>query len=402
MFSPEELKRYARVMSWGMHKARKHPFLPGDIVLIRTDQACMPLAHELYRKFLEMEFNPVFRITLPEEMEKSFFSLAGDPQLEFQIPGDHELYSSLNGLISLLGPQSLTHLKDIDPSRIGKYAVAKKYLREILEKRESEGLFGWSLCLYPTSELAEKAGISLEEYKKQISRAVYLDHDQPEAIWEEIFNQSRKIKDWLNSMEVEFFHVLSENTDLKVYPGEKRKWLGLSGHNIPSFEVFLSPDFRMTEGVFYADQPSYRSGNFVRGVRLHFQKGRLVDMSAEEGENFLRKQVSMDQGASMIGEFSLTDRRFSRINSFMAHTLYDENFGGDNGNCHIALGASYADTYALDPAELTPELKQKLGFNDSALHWDLVNTEKKEVRAHLKNGEVKTIYENGEFVVAQF
>jgi aminopeptidase len=67
----------------------------------------------------------------------------------------------------------------------------------------------------------------------------------------------------------------------------------------------------------------------------------------------------------------------------MANTLFDENFGGRWGNCHVALGASYADTYSGDVQSLTKAKKTRLGFNDSALHWDLVNTEKKRVVAHL-------------------
>lgn len=399
MFTQQELEKYAQVMFWGMRKARKHPFAPGDIILIRSDLSCIPLAHELFRMFLQQQYHPVLRLIPPEDIEKSFFTLAHDFHLDFQLPGDRELYSSLNGLVSLLGPESLTHLKDIDPSRIGKFAVAKKYLRDILERRESQGSFGWSLCLYPTKELAAKAGLTLDEYKNQIVQAVYLDRDDPCFIWENIFEQSRRIKEWLDSMDVDYFHVLSKNTDLKVYPGEKRRWVGLSGHNIPSFELFLSPDYRKTRGVFYSDQPSYRSGNLVRGVRLEFKDGRLEQANAEEGEDFLKKQIRMDEGASLVGEFSLTDRRFSRISSFMAHTLYDENYGGDNGNCHIALGASYADTYAGDPSQLTPELKQEMGFNDSALHWDLVNTEPKEVHAYLHSGDVLTIYRDGQFTI---
>jgi len=98
-----------------------------------------------------------------------------------------------------------------------------------------------------------------------------------------------------------------------------------------------------------------------------------------------------------VGEFSLTDRRFSRINRFMANTLFDENYGGKYGNCHIALGSSYSNTYTGDSKRLNQALKQKLGFNESALHWDLVNTEKKRVSAHLQTGKVITIYENGRF-----
>jgi hypothetical protein len=173
--------------------------------------------------------------------------------------------------------------------------------------------------------------------------------------------------------------IESEHCDLSVTPGLSRRWLGVSGHNIPSFEVFLSPDWRGTEGVYYADQPSYRSGNRVAGVRLEFQAGIVTRATAEEGQEFVRKQLAMDEGASRLGEFSLTDRRHSRINAFMASTLFDENYGGEHGNCHVAVGASYSDTLLGDQAELDEAKKRELGFNDSALHWDLVNTEDKTV-----------------------
>ncbi len=128
-----------------------------------------------------------------------------------------------------------------------------------------------------------------------------------------------------------------------------------------------------------------------------FKKGKAVKIEAESGQEFVQKQLAMDRGARCLGEFSLTDKRFSRINRFMANTLYDENYGGRFGNCHVALGSSYADTYDGNPARLTKTRKAQLGFNDSALHWDLVNTEKKKVVAHLAGGKRITIYENGVF-----
>ena len=81
----------------------------------------------------------------------------------------------------------------------------------------------------------------------------------------------------------------------------------------------------------------------------------------------------------------------------MANTLYDENFGGRYGNCHLAVGMSYSDTYAGDPSKLSKGLKERLGFNDSAIHWDLINTEDKTVTAKLQSGREKIIYENGMF-----
>jgi aminopeptidase len=221
--------------------------------------------------------------------------------------------------------------------------------------------------------------------------------DDPVKGWEETFANARTIKKWINRMKVEYFHIESDNMDLKITPGERRKWKGISGHNIPSFELFTSPDWRGTEGVYYANLPSFRDGNYVEGVRLEFKKGEVIKSSAKKGKEFVTKQISMDKGARRVGEFSLTDKRFSRINKFMANTLFDENFGGKFGNCHLAVGMSYSDTFKGDPSKLTKSLKEKLGFNDSALHWDLINTEDKTVTAHLKSGKKIIIYEKGMF-----
>ncbi|MCG2778546.1 MAG: aminopeptidase, partial [Desulfobacterales bacterium] len=293
----------------------------------------------------------------------------------------------------------LTHLSDIDPKKIGKAVVAKKPLREILQKRDEKGFYGWTLCTLSTEELARQAKVSLRQYTNQIIRACYLDKSDPVQAWKTIYKDAISIKKWINSMEVEYYRIESENTDLKITPGEKRKWAGISGHNIPSFETFISPDWRGTEGFYYANQPSFRSGNYVEGVRLIFENGSVIKTEAKKGKQFVVKQLAMDKGASRVGEFSLTDKRFSRINRFMANTLYDENYGGRHGNCHLAVGDSYSDTYDGNPAELTKEIKSKLGFNDSALHWDLVNTEKKTVTAYLKSGKRVLIYENGMFTL---
>ena len=83
----------------------------------------------------------------------------------------------------------------------------------------------------------------------------------------------------------------------------------------------------------------------------------------------------------------------------MADTLFDENFGGRYGSCHIALGSSYADTYKGKQSDIeNPAEKKELGFNDSAIHWDLISAEKMTVVAHLTHGNPKTIYRNGVFV----
>jgi aminopeptidase len=103
------------------------------------------------------------------------------------------------------------------------------------------------------------------------------------------------------------------------------------------------------------------------------------------------------ENADKVGEFSLTDRRFSRITRFMAETLYDENVGGPFGNTHIALGKSYHDCYDGDPGTVSAEEWQRLGFNESTVHTDIVSTSDRAVTAKLRDGSTRVIYSGGEF-----
>lgn len=399
MMQPAVLDRYADVLLWGLETARTHPFAPGDLVLLRYHHAALPLADVLFQKLIKRKLQPIPRAVLSPAMETAFYGEGSDDQIGFHLPGEKDLFSRLHGSIYLHAPDSMTHLADVDPSRMAFFTKSRKPFKEILDSRDAKGDFGWTLCLYPTAALAAQAGMGLDEYIGQIEKACYLNMEDPVANWQKVLCSAQKVKAWLDQMDVVTFHIQSEHTDLTITPGSQRKWLGLSGHNIPSFELFISPDWRGTTGVFHADQASFRNGRVIRGITLRFEKGEVVAATATEGEDFLKSQLAMDDGARRVGEFSLTDRRFSRIDRFMANTLFDENFGGPFGNSHIAIGSAYADSFSGDVSTLNPETKKALGFNDSALHWDVVNTEPKTVTATCKNGDSILIYENGEFTL---
>jgi aminopeptidase len=397
MLTDKQIERYADVLLWGLKTARGRALRKNDMVAVRFHLPAVRLVETLQAKLLARGVHPIVRLLATPVMERNFYALSSGTQLTFSPPGEKRLLQQLNGSIMINAPQSLTHLRDINPGKIGKAAVSQKKLRDILTQREAQGTYSWTLCMFPTAALAEHANLSVEEYTRQIARACFLNKTTPVNQWQDIFRNAKSIKKWLNSLKVHHYHIQSEHIDLEITPGEKRRWVGISGRNIPSFELFVSPDWRGTRGVFYADQPSFRSGNYVEGVKLNFKNGFAQKISARTGENFVRKQLSMDHGAGKLGEFSLTDKRFSKIDRFMANTLFDENYGGKHGNCHVALGSSYANTFDGDPGKLTAAKKEKLGFNDSALHWDFVNTEKKRVVAHLTTGKKTTLYENGKF-----
>jgi aminopeptidase len=397
MLTEKHLDAYSQVMIWALDTARRRKLSKGNIVLLQSDPAASALAEKIFTLLLRRSLQPVVRWNPTVRMEHDFYALGDDKQLTFHPPGTKELLGAVHGAIHLRAPESLTHLRDVRPERISLSTLARRPLRDILDAREQRGLFGWTLAMLPTQEMAQAAGMDLDAYSRQIVNACYLDADDAVGSWREVFDAVGRIKRWLNKMNPKTLRVESEGMDLEVSIGEQRKWVGLSGHNIPSFEIFLSPDWRGVRGVYVADQPSYRNGNLVSGVRLEFSDGKVTSAQAEQGEAFLRSQVAMDEGAAQVGEFSLTDKRFSRINAFMANTLFDENYGGEYGNCHLALGSSYVESFSGKVADLDKRRKRGLGFNESALHWDLVNTSPKVVTARLRSGKTRVIYENGEF-----
>jgi len=330
-------------------------------------------------------------------VERNFYRFSDRKQRKHIPSGEKELYGKLSGSIYLHAPSSLTHLQGIDPKAMNDAAVTRKAMREILNRREDKGLFGWTLCTYPTEALASQAGLSINQYASQVVKACMLNERNPVSRWEQIFRSAGEVKKWLNALKIDMIRIESQSMDLLLRMGERRIFIGVSGRNIPSFEIFTSPDWRGARGEYYADQPSFRNGNFVEKVRLIFENGKVTKATAARGQSFLRETLSMDPGAARIGEFSLTDKRFSKIDRFMADTLFDENYGGPHGNCHIALGSSYTNAYAGNPSALTAMDRKALGFNQSALHWDLVNTERKRVSATLHSGKTLCIYDNGEF-----
>ncbi len=262
--------------------------------------------------------------------------------------------------------------------------------------KESAGNFSWTLCLYGTEQAAKESGLSLEGYWRQIIKACYLDKADPVAEWKKTYKEMSRIESKLNELNIHKLHITGSKTDLWITLGERRAWVSGRGANIPSFEIFTSPDWRGTEGYIEFNLPLYRYGNKVERVCLEFKKGEVVKATARKGQEILHELVRT-KGANRIGEFSLTDKRHSKINKFMSETLFDENFGGKYGNSHLALGQAYASCYDGDVTKFTLKEQVALGFNQSPIHADIIQTDDRTVTAHLNDGSEICIYEKGMF-----
>lgn len=373
----------------------------GDVVRITAHESAKPLYAEL-AKAVWRDGGHVIGGYLPDDddrinISRDFFELASDEQLDhFNSRYMRGLVDEMDHQVTVLADADPHALDAVDPAKIMRQGAAMRPLLDWRGEKENAGRFSWTLGLYGTPAMAAEAGMSIEQYWEQIIHACFLDVDDPIARWREVGERIDRTREWLDSLEIERVHVEGEDVDLRVVLGERRRWLGGRGRNVPSFELFTSPDWRGTEGWISCNQPLYRYGNLVTGIRLEFADGRVTAASAEENEAVLTEMIATD-GADRIGEFSLTDRRLSRITRFMAHTLYDENVGGRYGNTHVALGRSYQDAYAGDPSTVPPERWGELGFNDSTVHTDVVSTADRVVTATLRGGEERVIYRDGEF-----
>lgn len=373
----------------------------GDVVRITAHESAKPLYAEL-AKAVWRDGGHVIGGYLPDDddrinISRDFFELASDEQLDhFNSRYMRGLVDEMDHQVTVLADADPHALDAVDPAKIMRQGAAMRPLLDWRGEKENAGRFSWTLGLYGTPAMAAEAGMSIEQYWEQIIHACFLDVEDPIARWREVGERIDRTREWLDSLEIERVHVEGEDVDLRVVLGERRRWLGGRGRNVPSFELFTSPDWRGTEGWIYCNQPLYRYGNLVKGIRLEFADGRVTAASAEENEAVLTEMIATD-GADRIGEFSLTDRRLSRITRFMAHTLYDENVGGRYGNTHVALGRSYQDAYAGDPSTVPPERWSELGFNDSTVHTDVVSTADRVVTATLRGGEERVIYRDGEF-----
>ncbi len=395
--SPKILNNYARVLinfalnsGLGVKK--------NEVVFLQVPESAKPLLIELNRVVLDSGAHPIIQY-LPDEMIKDFFSHASEDQINFFPAAFFKgKVNQADHMVTIIAETDKHELEGVDPKKIMNYQKAYQPYKDWRERKENQKKFTWTLGLYGTPAMASEANLTLEECWRQIIKACYLDQPDPIGQWRQAIKTINQVKTNLNKLNIRRLHVKSKNTDLTIGIDENRQWLGGDGRNIPSFEIFISPDWRLTQGYVFFDLPLYRYGNLITDIRLEFNQGRVVFCQASQGQKVLEEMINT-KNADKIGEFSLTDKRLSRIDKFMAETLFDENYGGKYGNFHLALGSAYRESYPGKLAHISKKQWSKIGFNQSVVHTDIISTENRTVIAQLSDGSSLPIYRDGCFLL---
>ncbi len=396
--SPELLARYADVLvnfALGGGSGIKKD----DVVYVQVPECAKPFYVPLRDSIIKAGGHPIMQY-LPDDVDVArMYELSSQEQLTF-FPDKYYrgLVDQIDHRMAIIAEYDKYELKEVDPKKILAKANSIKPFRDWLNEKEAKGVYTWTIAMYGTPAMAADVSMTEEEYWEQIAIACYLDQPDPIASWRETYTELERIQAELNKLEIDTLHVEAEGIDLTVGIGPNRRWLGGSGRNIPSFELFISPDWRRTEGVISFNQPLYRYGNVIENVRLRFEKGLVVEATASKNENLLKEMIA-SENANKIGEYSLTDGRHSRITKVMGETLFDENIGGPEGNTHLAVGSAYQDSYPGDASTVTEQQWKDWGYNQSAVHTDIVSTARRTVTATVQDGSTKVIYKDGQFTV---
>ena len=400
MYTPNSdiLEKYANVMVnfalWGWKWINKW-----DVVFVQIPEAAKPFYIPLQTAILKAGWHPIMQY-IPDGVDRNFYENASDEQLSFVAEAYQKwrIESSTHN-IRVIADSDLHELDWIDPSKMMKRIAANRKFRDLRDKKEREWKFSWTICMYGTEAMAKEAWLSLEEYRNQIIDACFLNEPNPVKKRKEVNREIHRVKDKLNELKLEYVHVTGPDEDLKVKIWADRLWQAGWGCNIPSFEVFTSPDCRDVNWWIKCNQPLYRYWSLVEWIKLEFKDWKLIKASADKNDDILQEMVKIEW-MDYLWEFSLTDARVSRITHFMAETLFDENVWWEYGNTHVALWTWFDECYAWDKSKLEDlKFKKSIWLNFSAEHVDVISTAPRKVIWLLPSWEEILIYEDWKFLI---
>jgi aminopeptidase len=322
----------------------------GDVVSLVAAPLAEPLIVSLYRHVLGSGGLPSVRM-VPEACQELLYRYGSPEQLGFPDPNEVRETETVDVSIRVLAMQNTRALTNVDPARQTLQKKARRPMMERFLRRAADKSLRWVVTQYPCAASAQEAEMSLTEYEEFVFAAGMLDHDDPVAAWRALSERQARLRDHLQPVHELHFHT-PRGTDL--YVGVRgRTWINCDGkENFPDGEVFTGPVEDATRGTICFDFPAVYGGREVRGVRLTFRDGRVIDASAEKSEVFLIQMLDQDPGARVLGEVAIGCNY--AITRHTRNTLFDEKIGG---TFHVALGAAYPESG---------------GKNQSALHWDMV------------------------------
>jgi aminopeptidase len=354
----------------------------GQLVSVRAQPEHAPLVRALARRLYEVGARYIDANYLDDHVRHALVEFGPEESLTWTPPPHltriDRLVEEEGAHIAISGDPHPGLFDDLDPERAGRARMIDLGRRHL--EMVTSGRVNWTIAALPTEGWAAQifGEPDVERLWKAVEYTVRLDEPDPVAAWREHTRRLVSRARALSERKFDAIRFTGPGTDLTVglVPGarwEAARFTTVSGRehipNMPTEEVYTCPDFRRTEGVVTSTRPlKLAAGPVVQGLRIRFEGGRAVEVSAEKGGEAVQAQVSSDEGAAQLGEIALVDgeSRVGKTDLVFYNTLFDE-----NAACHIAYGDAVVQGIE-GGLRLSPEERRVRGINSSSIHTDFM------------------------------
>lgn len=303
-------------------------------------------------------------------------------------------------------------MSDVPPSKLA--AMRRISIRTQGDSIEKRGKYDtpWVIAAVPTEAFAKKVfgeTDAVEKLWKAIFKCCYIDKEDPLQYWDEKMIRDEKRARKLTQLQLTKLHYKNDlGTDLVIGLNPGTIWEAAATRsatknrnllvNIPTEEVFTSPNYREVNGTVYASKPLVHNGSIIENFSLVFKEGKVVEYHAEKGGEYLKAILDTDEGAKYLGEAALVEYHspISSMNILFYTTLYDE-----NASCHLALGRGFP-LCIENGGEMSKEELLEAGVNDSDTHVDfMIGTSDLSIVGEDADGKLYPIFEKGDFCLEE-
>ncbi|MBP2098391.1 aminopeptidase [Enterococcus rivorum] len=405
----ENLQKYAKlIVEIGINVQKGQTV----VLQINVDQA--PLARLITKEAYKMGAAEVLIQWGDDIVQKDFLTFAANDRLEnipqYKIDQTDDWIKKEASRISIVSSNP-DALSGVDAKRVATFQSANGKAMMNLRKVTQANKISWLVAAAAGKEWAAKVFPSLQTEEEQVA-----------ALWDQIFKASRvydeqPVETWkahdfkltnkaaeLNQEQFTALHYTAPGTDLIVGLPKNHIWEGPGSinargerfiANMPTEEIFTAPDARNVNGHVSSTKPLSYAGTTISGMTFTFKNGRVIDFSAEQGEEVLANLLDTDEGARHIGEVALVPdpSPISQSGITFYNTLFDE-----NASNHLALGSAYAFNLK-DGIEMSEEELENAGLNRSQTHVDfMIGSDKMAIDGIKEDGSIVPLFRNGDWV----
>ena len=404
----ENLKKYARLIAeTGVNVQDNHTV----VLQISVDQA--PLARLITEEAYRLGAAEEIVQWSDETIQREFLAHAATDRIEnvpqYKIDQTDDWIAKGASRISVVSSNP-DALAGVDAQRVAAFQAANGKALVNLRKATQANKVSWTVVAAASEGWAAKVFPELATSEEQV-----------DALWNEIFKTTRIYEEnpviaWnihdkklqekaaeLNEQQFTALHYTAPGTDLTIGLPKNHLWEGAGSYNargeefmanMPTEEVFTAPDSRRVDGYVSSTKPLSYAGTIISGMKFTFKDGKVVDFSAEQGEEALKNLLAIDEGAKHLGEVALVPdpSPISQSGLIFYNTLFDE-----NASNHLAFGSAYAFNLQ-GGTEMSEEELAEAGLNRSQTHVDfMVGSDKMNIDGIKEDGTIVPVFRNGDW-----